>query len=65
MAGVNMDVYEFDSVVRGHHIHVYATAWTSLIDEMLQVVREDTNKCDEYVVAIAKRGCFIEYIGTN
>ena len=60
MAGVSTGVYKFDSVVRDHN--VYTTTLTSLIDEVLQVVREDTNKCDEYVVAIVKRGCFIGYI---
>ena len=31
-AVASTDVYEFDSVVRGHH--AYKTAWTLLIDEM-------------------------------
>ena len=35
MAGASTSVYEFNSVVRIHH--VYKTVWIPLIDEMLQV----------------------------
>ena len=48
LTGASTSVYEFD---RGHH--VYTTVWTPLIDEMLQVVQEDTNTHNEYAVAIA------------
>ena len=53
-------VFEFDSVVRGHHI--YKTVWTPVIDEMLQVAQEDTNEHDEYPVAITKAGYIIGHV---
>ena len=46
-------VHEFNSVVIGHHI--YKTLWTPLIDEMLQVILEDTNGYNEYIITIIKR----------
>ena len=48
MADARTNVYKFNIVVRGHHI--YTTARTSLIDEVLQVMWKDTNKCDEYIL---------------
>ena len=35
IAGASTGVYEFNSVVKGRHIH--KTAWTPLVDETLQV----------------------------
>ena len=43
-------IADADSVVKGHHI--YKTELTLLINKMLQVVQEDTNKCDECTIAI-------------
>ena len=37
-------------------------AWTPLIDEMLQVVEEDTNEDNEYAVTITKGGCIVRHI---
>ena len=45
-------VHEFNSVVIGHHI--YKTLCTPLIDEMLQVMLEDTNGYNEYTITIIK-----------
>ena len=62
MAGaiISCSVYEFDSVVRGHHI--YKTVWTAMIDETLQVALEDTNEHDEYAIAITRGGCIVGHI---
>ena len=57
MADISTSVYEFDSVVRGHHI--YKTVWTQPIDEMLQVAWEDTNKHSEVTVTINKGGYIV------
>ena len=45
MAGDSIGVYEFDSMVWGHHI--YKTLWTPVIGEML-LVHGVANKHDEY-----------------
>ena len=41
MVGASTSIYEFHSVVIGHH--VYEVVKTLVIDEMLQVVREYTS----------------------
>ena len=61
MAGASTSVFEFDSVVRGHH--VYKTVWTPTIDETLQVMQEDMNGHDEYVVVIIKEECWYCWAG--
>ena len=47
-------ICEFSDVVSGHHI--YTTAWTPLIDEMLRTCKSgaDTNEHNEYTVDITK-----------
>ena len=52
MAGANTSVYEFDSVVRGQHVH--KSVWTSLTHWCSKIckcipVRED-NKRDKYAI---------------
>ena len=42
-----------DSVVRGHH--VYKSVWAPVIDEKLNLEREELNK-HEYAVAVRKNG---------
>ena len=59
-ASTSYIVYEFDSVVRGHH--VYKTVWTPVIDETLQVAWEDTNEHDEYAVAITRGGWVVGHV---
>ena len=39
-------------IVIGHHI--YKTLWTPFIDEMLQVMLEDTDGYGEYIITIIK-----------
>ena len=60
MAGTSTGVYEFNSVVRGHH--VYKIVWTPTIDETLQVIREDASDHDEYAVAIVKDECIVGHV---
>ena len=43
-----------DSVVKGHHI--YKFVWTSVIGEELHLEPEESNKHDEYAVAVRKEG---------
>ena len=60
MAGTSTGVYEFHTVVRGHH--VYKTVWTPVIDETLQVAQEGTSRHNKYTVAISKGGCTVGHI---
>ena len=53
-------VHEFSIIARGHH--GYKTKWTSLTYEIVQVVKEDTHKHDEYFVTIIKGGYIVGYI---
>ena len=60
-ASTSCSVYEFDSIVRGHHI--YKTIWTPVSDEMLQVAWEDTNEHGEYyAIAITRGGRVVGHI---
>ena len=43
-----------DSVVRGHH--VYKSIWTPVIGEELNLECKESNKHDEYAVAVRKNG---------
>jgi hypothetical protein len=49
--------FEFDSVVRGHHI--YKSFWTPLIGETLSLMTEDANAHDSQAVAVMKGGSIV------
>ena len=66
MAGANIDVYEFDGMVRG--LHIYKTAWTPLINETLQVYHAGRHQQTWLThsrwsaVVIFNRGCIVGHI---
>ena len=45
MAGVSINVYELDSVVRGQH--VYKSAWTPFTDKMHKCIMRKENEHDK------------------
>lgn len=56
-----MEVYEKESVVRGHH--VYKAVWTPCNGEILALEPERTNEHDQYAVAVLKDNSHVYVVG--
>ena len=45
-----------------HGYHVYQTVWTSIIDDVLECVREEDNDADRYAVAVMKGSTIVGHL---
>ncbi len=60
MASATDSVYEFESVIRGHH--VYKGLWTPVVGESLDVLREPSNPYDSRAVSVERDGGVIGHV---
>ena len=55
-----MPSFEYESVVRGHH--VYKAIWSPIVGEELEMCREPENRYDRHAVALKKRGSVVGHV---
>ena len=55
-----MPNFEFESVVRGHH--VYKGIWNPTVGEELEACREPENAHDRHAVALKKAGEIVGHV---
>ena len=58
MAGASTGIYEFDSIVRGHHI--YKLYGLHALMKQCSCKKTPTNTMNSYAVTISKVGCIVE-----
>ena len=55
-----MDAFQISSMVRGYH--VYKDVWVASSGDILQCVRELSNRHDPYAVSVKKDGTIVGYV---
>lgn len=60
MASATLSDFEFESVVRGHH--VYKGLWTPVVGEGLEVQREPSNPYDCRAVSVERDGGVVGHV---